>query len=92
MSSNNSEIQERRCDLILRFMKLEEIANNHLHPDEVAGDYYVIPKEELDNILLKLRVKVREISEEIRMDSHSGKALKTLIEIWEGFNEKHMLI
>lgn len=86
--SSHLEKQERRCDLILRLMKLEEVIIEHIHKDELAGYHYVIPKEKLDEVLDNVCNISEAISGELELKSESGKALGLVLEEWKTFRKE----
>ena len=52
---------DREIKVVFDMIKLNEIKDEHLHLDELAGYHYVIPKEKLDAIIESLSDKIETL-------------------------------
>lgn len=76
------EKAERRGSLVIKVMRLDEILEEHLHKDDLAGHHYVVPKEKLDRTLDSIKELINDmIVNEIKLDKNENKTLRRLLEI-----------
>lgn len=80
-SKINREKAEQRGSLLIKFMRFDEILEEHLHKDDLAGYHYVVPKEKLDKTLDNIKDIVNNIINELNLNTNENDTLRRLIEI-----------
>jgi|TARA_R110002124_G_scaffold100455_1_gene247416 hypothetical protein len=53
-SLNAKQYDEKEIIVILAILKLQELADNHIHKDEITGNYLVVPIEKFQKILTSI--------------------------------------
>lgn len=81
MTKHSRDKIDDRGSLVIKLMRLDEILEEHLHKDDLAGHHYVVPKEKLDRTLDNIKEIVDKIIKETNLDKKESKTLKRLLEI-----------
>lgn len=84
MQKGSREYYQKEVNVILSILKLQEIIDNHIHKDELAGYHLVVPIDTFQLAVTKLQnLLIGAVELKIMKNNSKYKPLRDMIEVLE---------